>query len=58
MSGGTDTKQIICFKNLLVTAFQLQFKKNAKKCLGMSKAFNNKGFECDDDSIKRGQTVT
>ena len=44
MSGGTDTKQIICFKNLLVTAFQHQFKKNAKKCLGMSKAFNNKGF--------------
>ena len=41
---GTDTKQIICFKNLLVTAFQHQFKKNAKKCLGMSKAFNNKGF--------------
>ena len=45
MSGGTDTRQIICFKNLLVTAFQHQFEKNAKKeCLGMSRAFNNKGF--------------
>ena len=31
---GTDTKQIICFKNLLVTAFQHQFEKNAKKMFG------------------------